>query len=274
MAKKPAPRPLRIATWNINSLRLRLPLLPKLIEALAPDVLCLQETKVPDELFPLDGVRALGFEHVAFKGMKGYNGVAILSRVPFTPHDLAPDWCGRGDCRHVAVHLDAPGGPIELHNFYIPAGGDIADRTQNDKFGHKLDFMAEATQWFAARTSLTRTVLVGDLNIAPLEHDVWSHKQLLDVVSHTPVETTGLLAWQRAGWVDAVRHFVPDDEKLYSWWSYRNRDWRISDRGRRLDHVWVTADLKGALANQTILKDARDWTQASDHVPVCVELAL
>ena len=94
MAKKPAPRPLRIATWNINSLRLRLPLLPKLIEALAPDVLCLQETKVPDELFPLDGVRALGFEHVAFKGMKGYNGVAILSRVPFTPHDLAPDWCG------------------------------------------------------------------------------------------------------------------------------------------------------------------------------------
>ena len=119
-----------------------------------------------------------------------------------------------------------------------------------------------------------RAVLVGDLNIAPLEHDVWSHKQLRDVVSHTAVETEGLLAWQRNGWVDAVRHFVPDDEKLYSWWSYRNRDWRTSDRGRRLDHIWVTSDLKGALANQTILKDARDWTQASDHVPVCVELSL
>ena len=273
MAKKPA-RSLRIVTWNINSLRLRLPLLPKLIEALAPDVLCLQETKVPDELFPLDGVKALGFEHVRFKGMKGYNGVAILSRVPFVHHDLAPDWCAKGDCRHVAVELDAPGGPIELHNFYIPAGGDIADRTQNDKFGHKLDFLAEATQWFAARTTLARAVLVGDLNIAPLEHDVWSHKQLRDVVSHTAVETEGLLAWQRNGWVDAVRHFVPDDEKLYSWWSYRNRDWRTSDRGRRLDHIWVTSDLKGALANQTILKDARDWTQASDHVPVCVELSL
>ena len=274
MARAARRRPLRIATWNINSLRLRLPLLPKLIEALQPDVLCLQETKVPDELFPLDGVTALGFEHVRFRGMKGYNGVAILSRIPFAHHDLAPDWCGKGDCRHLAVELDAPGGPVELHNFYIPAGGDVPDRAVNEKFGHKLDFLAEATQWFAARTTLSRAVLVGDLNIAPLEHDVWSHKQLLDVVSHTPVETEGLLAWQRAGWVDGVRRFVPDDEKLYSWWSYRNRDWRSSDRGRRLDHVWVTDDLGGALANQTILKDARDWTQASDHVPVCVELAL
>lgn len=274
MAMPAGRRPLRIVTWNINSLRLRLPLLPRLIAALEPDVLCLQETKVPDELFPLDGVRALGFEHVRFRGMKGYNGVAILSRIPFIPHDLAPDWCGKGDCRHVAVELDAPGGPIELHNFYIPAGGDVADRTVNDKFGHKLDFVAEATQWFAARTKLSRAVVVGDLNIAPLEHDVWSHRQLLDVVSHTPVETEGLLSWQRAGWVDAVRHFVPPDEKLYSWWSYRNRDWRSSNRGRRLDHVWVTSDLAGSLARQTILTDARDWTQASDHVPVCVELTL
>ena len=274
MAMPASRRPLRIVTWNINSLRLRLPLLPRLIAALEPDVLCLQETKVPDELFPLDGVRALGFEHVRFRGMKGYNGVAILSRIPFIPHDLAPDWCGKGDCRHVAVELDAPGGPIELHNFYIPAGGDVADRTVNAKFGHKLDFVAEATQWFAARTKLSRAVVVGDLNIAPLEHDVWSHRQLLDVVSHTPVETEGLLSWQRAGWVDAVRHFVPPDEKLYSWWSYRNRDWRSSNRGRRLDHVWVTSDLAGSLARQTILTDARDWTQASDHVPVCVELTL
>ena len=274
MAMPAGRRPLRIVTWNINSLRLRLPLLPRLLAALEPDVLCLQETKVPDELFPLDGVRALGFEHVRFRGMKGYNGVAILSRIPFIPHDLAPDWCGKGDCRHVAVELDAPGGPIELHNFYIPAGGDVADRTVNAKFGHKLDFVAEATQWFAARTKLSRAVVVGDLNIAPLEHDVWSHRQLLDVVSHTPVETEGLLSWQHAGWVDAVRHFVPPDEKLYSWWSYRNRDWRSSNRGRRLDHVWVTSDLAGSLARQTILTDARDWTQASDHVPVCVELTL
>lgn len=267
-------RPLRIATWNINSLRLRLKLLARLADALDPDVICLQETKVPDDLFPAEAPAALGYRHVAFRGMKGYNGVAILSRIGFAVQDTAPDWCARGDCRHLAVALDLPDGPVELHNFYVPAGGDVPDRVANPKFAHKLDFVAEATNWFATRPQTARTVLVGDLNIAPLEHDVWSHRQLLDVVSHTPVETAGLLAWQRTCFVDAVRHFVPAEEKLFTWWSYRNRDWRASDRGRRLDHIWVSPDLTGALRRQTVLKDARDWMQGSDHVPVCVELAL
>ena len=117
-----------------------------------------------------------------------------------------------------------------------------------------------------------RTVVVGDLNIAPLEHDVWSHKQLLGVVSHTPPETERLTAWMDTGFIDAVRHFVPPEQKLYTWWSYRNRDWRLSDRGRRLDHVWVTPDMAGGLVGYEILKDARDWTRGSDHVPVCVEM--
>ena len=121
---------------------------------------------------------------------------------------------------------------------------------------------------------LARGVLVGDLNIAPLEHDVWSHRQLLKVVSHTPSETRGLTEWRGTGFVDAVRHFVPPEEKLFTWWSYRNRDWRASDRGRRLDHIWVTPDLTGMLTRQIVLKDARDWPQASDHVPVCVEMLL
>jgi exodeoxyribonuclease III len=263
---------LRIATWNINSLRLRLKLLETLRDELRPDVICLQETKVPDELFPVEAPPALGYKHVAYRGMKGYNGVAILSRIPLARVEDTPDWCGKGDSRHVAVTLDMRSGPVELHDFYVPAGGDVPDREANPKYGHKLDFVAEATAWFAARPSLARTVLVGDLNIAPLEHDVWSHKQLLDVVSHTPPETEGLTKWQRARFVDAMRHFVPDDQKLYTWWSYRNRDWRASDRGRRLDHVWVSPDLKDALRRHTVLKDARDWTQGSDHVPVCVEL--
>jgi exodeoxyribonuclease-3 len=163
---------------------------------------------------------------------------------------------------------------VELHDFYVPAGGDVPDREANPKFGHKLDFVAEATAYFRKRRGLARTVLVGDLNIAPLEHDVWSHKQLLDVVSHTPPETEGLLAWQRLRFHDAVRHFVPEDRKLYTWWSYRNRDWRASDRGRRLDHVWVTPDLRDALAGHAVLKDARDWPHGSDHVPVSVELEI
>ena len=265
---------LRVATWNINSLRLRLPLLKELAAALDPDVICLQETKVPDPLFPMEAPAGLGYPHVVFRGMKGYNGVAILSRLPLQPQDDAPDWCKKGDCRHIAALVDAPGGPVEVHNFYVPAGGDVPDPAENPKYGHKLDFIAETRNWFAARMGLTRTVLAGDLNIAPREHDVWSHKQLLDVVSHTPAETKGLNAWMEAGFVDAVRHFVPDDQKLYTWWSYRNRDWKVADRGRRLDHIWVTSDLQGALHAQTILRDARDWPRGSDHVPVCVELAL
>jgi exodeoxyribonuclease-3 len=264
---------MRVATWNINSLRLRLPLLERLIAALDPDVICLQETKVPDDLFPTNAPGTLGYPFFAFRGMKGYNGVAILSRLPITVRTDDPDWCDRGDCRHLGVRFDLPSGPIDLHNFYVPAGGDVPDREANAKFAHKLDFVDQATKWFRASDSLTRTILVGDLNIAPLEHDVWSHKQLLDVVSHTPPETTRLTQWLQTGFIDAVRHFVPPDQKHYTWWSYRNRDWRTSDRGRRLDHIWITPDLLGTLRQQITLKDARDWPQTSDHVPICIELS-
>ena len=268
---------IRIATWNINSLRLRAPLLHKLQAALDPDLICLQETKVPDPLFPTEVLQALGYPYVAFRGMKGYNGVAILSRRPIEVEEGPPEppnWCGKGDCRHLWVRIDVPGEPIWLHNFYVPAGGDIPDPAENPKFAHKLNFIAETRRWFEAHPRLGRTVLVGDLNIAPMETDVWSHRQLLKIVSHTPAEVDGLNAWQATGFVDAVRHFVPAEEKLFTWWSYRNRDWRASDRGRRLDHIWVTPDLTGALRQQIVLKNARDWPVGSDHVPVCVELEL
>ncbi|MGH7100948.1 MAG: exodeoxyribonuclease III [Acetobacteraceae bacterium] len=264
-------RSLRVATWNINSLRLRQGRLAALVAAIEPDLLCLQETKVPDEAFPDLLPASLGFPYFVRRGMKSYNGVAILSRVPLAEVS-APDWCGRTDCRHLAVALDLPGEPLELHNFYVPAGGDQPDPDKNTKFAHKLAFLAEARQYFAARGGVRRTILVGDLNVAPLEHDVWSHRQLLDVVSHTAVETDALTAWRATGFTDAVRHFVPETEKLFTWWSYRNRDWRVSDRGRRLDHVWVSDDIAGALVRHAVFRDARDWELASDHVPVVVEL--
>jgi exodeoxyribonuclease-3 len=262
---------LTIATWNINSLRLRQSLLQQLISGLAPDIICLQETKVPDDLFPETLARDTGFAHVLKRGMKSYNGVAIISRRPLTLVDNTPDWCAKNDCRHLAASVETASGPVVIHNFYVPAGGDIPDRALNVKFGHKLDFIAEAKAHFAAHAP-KRAVLVGDLNIAPLEHDVWSHKQLLKIVSHTPVETTGLNAWMAEGFYDALRHFVPADQKLYTWWSYRNQDWEVSDRGRRLDHVWVSQDLAPGLRNFKILKEARSWEQPSDHVPVAVTL--
>ena len=265
--------PLRLATWNINSVRLRVDLVCRLIDEVRPDVLCLQETKTPSELFPREACEALGFDHLLTYGMKGYNGVAILSRLPFTT-TVTRDWCARVDCRHATVELP---GDIELHNIYVPAGGDIPDPEANPKFAHKLQFLDELTAWFAAERGGggRRMIAVGDLNIAPLETDVWSHKQLLAVVSHTPAEVERLARLQQAGgFVDAVRHFVPPDERLYTWWSYRNRDWAASNRGRRLDHVWVTPPLVGALRAARVHRDIRGWDKASDHVPVVVDFDL
>lgn len=264
---------LTIATWNINSLRLREPLLRNLNEALVPDVICLQETKVPDAQFPEEVARELGFEYILKRGMKGYNGTAIISRFPVTALETPLMWCGKDDCRHLAAMLNAKGNHITLHNFYVPAGGDIPDRQTNEKFAHKLDFIAEAKSYFAA-SNPKNAILVGDLNIAPLEHDVWSHKQLLNVVSHTQPETNGLNAWMAQGFTDAVRKFVPPEDKLYTWWSYRNRDWEASNRGRRLDHIWVSTDLANKVTSFEILKHARNWCQPSDHVPVSITLKL
>ncbi|BCK75732.1 exodeoxyribonuclease III [Acetobacter aceti NRIC 0242] len=262
---------MRIVTWNINSLRLRLPLLAELDRQLRPDVICLQETKVPDELFPSEALTELGYAHQVRRGMKSYNGVAILARHPLSPVPDAPDWCERGDCRHAAASIAGEHGPVEIHNFYVPAGGDIPDIEENPKFAHKLAFVDQVTEWFQTHHR-KRTVIVGDLNIAPLEHDVWSHKQLLKIVSHTPPETTRLNAWLDTGFVDAMRHFVPPTEKLYTWWSYRNRDWSASNRGRRLDHIWVTPDLKDVLHGMQVIREARNWTSPSDHVPVMLDM--
>ena len=114
-----------------------------------------------------------------------------------------------------------------------------------------------------------RMILVGDLNVAPLETDVWSHKQLLKVVSHTPVEVDHLERVQAAhDWVDVMRRHVPPEDKLFTWWSYRARDWRASNRGRRLDHVWATPALSSAAKDLRVIDEARDWQKPSDHVPV------
>jgi exodeoxyribonuclease-3 len=261
----------RLATWNINSVRLRMDLLLRLIEEEAPDVICLQETKVPDGSFPLVPLADRGYIHAHVAGMKSYNGVAILSRIPFVDTDQ-PDWCERTDCRHVWAMLKTG---IEVHSLYVPAGGDVPDPAVNDKFAHKLRFLDEITAWLAADFTPDRpVVLAGDLNIAPLEHDVWNHNALLDVVSHTPVEVARMAALQATlGWVDAVRHFVPDTEKLYTWWSYRAADWEAADRGRRLDHVWVTPALAPRLKGHKIVRAARGWTpKPSDHVPVIVDI--
>ncbi len=261
---------MKLATWNINSVRLRLPIVLRFLEDVAPDVLCLQETKCPNAQFPEKDFRKAGYEHILANGQSGYHGVAIISRLPFADTGKR-EFCGKGDARHASATIDARDGPLTVHNFYVPAGGDEPDPEKNEKFDHKLRFLDEMRGWFegAANEHDDAMVLVGDLNIAPLETDVWSHKQLLKVVSHTPVEVDRLAAVQASrGWVDVVRQHIPADEHLYTWWSYRARDWRASNKGRRLDHIWTTPGLNGACKSVDVLIDARDWQKPSDHVPI------
>ncbi len=255
--------PFTLATWNINSVRLRAGLVARLLEEEAPDILCLQECKSPVEKMPLESFAALGFGYVVARGQKGYNGVAILSKRPIEDAgDM--DFAGLGHARHVAARLED--GTL-IHNFYVPAGGDVPDREKNEKFGQKLDYLTEMADWFRD-TRPERAILVGDLNIAPREDDVWSHKQLLKIVSHTPVEVDHLGRVQEAGgWTDVTRADIPEG-LLYSWWSYRARDWDAADKGRRLDHIWASGDIAGAAHSSRILRDARGWEQPSDHAPV------
>ena len=263
---------LTVTTWNINSVRLRINLVAKFIKAVRPDVLCLQETKCPDDRFPLKRFRRLGYESVALNGQKGYHGVAVLSRLPFESHAVAR-FCGKDDCRHVSVVLGERAGlkdSITLHNFYVPAGGDVPDPAINAKFAHKLAFLDEMRQSAMLRVEPSaRAIIVGDLNVAPLEHDVWSHKQMIRVVSHTPIECDKLNAARAAGgFVDMMRVLTPEPEKLYTWWSYRAADWRAADRGRRLDHVWTSHALADRVSAIAIAKDFRGAERPSDHVPV------
>ncbi len=262
---------IKLVTWNINSVRARIEQTGKLMDDYDPDVICFQETKVQDHMFPAKYFTERGYIHHAIAGQKSYNGVAIMSRIPLENIDRT-DWCGKGDARHIEATI---AGNVTVHNFYVPAGGEIPDAAVNDKFAHKLDFLSEMTAWSQDLPKDSRNILVGDLNIAPYESDVWSHKKLLKVISHTPLECEKLLTLMAAhDWFDVMRHFVPEPERLYSWWSYRAKDWRTTDKGRRLDHIWTSPRLQDNMTNMRVLEDPRGWEKPSDHAPVMVEFNL
>ena len=263
-----------LTTWNINSVRLRIDIVAKFLKSARPDVLCLQETKCIDDAFPLKRFKRLGYEHVALNGQKGYHGVAIVSKLPFETTDIRT-FCDKIDSRHISVAFGEKAQlakPLVLHNFYVPAGGDIPDREANPKFGQKLDFLGRMKRWADA---LDRpTLIVGDFNIAPLESDVYDHKALLKVVSHTPIEVETLGAFRDAhGWVDLGRQFIPAPDRNYSWWSYRSY-WRQKDQGRRLDHMWASPELAAQARAHHFVEETRRWEQPSDHVPLVTEFDL
>jgi len=265
--------PVKIATWNINSARLRIDTICRFLSEETPDILCLQEIKCLPEQFPEEPIRALGYKFIEVSGMKAYHGAATLSRLPLSRLDT--QFCPKNEARHVSTRVDIDN-DFELHNFYVPAGGDVADPVVNPKFQHKLDFLANMTNYFSSRAKGEDAghVLVGDFNIAPHENDVWSHKQLLKVVSHTPGEVDILnQLLETHDFTDCSRLFADEADKLYSWWSYRAKDVFKSNRGRRLDHIWVSPKLKPSVVSagpdgHTIHTDYRVMEKPSDHVPM------
>ena len=261
---------MKLATWNINSVRLRINLLKKFLKLYDIDVLCLQETKTEDEFFPVNDLLNLGYPYLYFRGEKSYNGVAIISKIPFISKNFQ-NFCKLSDSRHISVTLK---NKVTIHNFYVPAGGDVPNSELNKKFEHKLKFLNEITNYLKKESSNNKVVM-GDLNIAPLKNDVWSHRQLLNVVSHTKVETDKLLKLlSYCDLIDIIRYKFQENKKVFSWWSYRNKDWKKTNRGRRLDHIFVSRKLVKYSEEVAIYKEIRDWNKPSDHVPILLNLKL
>ena len=266
---------LRLATWNVNSVRLRVEQVARFVAEQAPDVLCLQEIKCQTGEFPVEAVAEMGLPHLRISGQKGWHGVAIASRLPI--EDAAPvAACREGHARCVAARVAG----VEIQNFYIPAGGDVPDRALNPKFDHKLDFFERLTAEMGRRDPKAPLIVAGDLNVAPGEFDVWSHRQMSKIVSHTPVEIEAMTALKASlGFIDLPREAIPEPQKLFSWWSYRAADFRASNRGLRLDHILASPGLREAAfrlgsASSRVHDDVREWERPSDHAPVTADLAL
>ena len=266
---------LRLASWNVNSVRLRVDHIARFVVETAPDVLCLQEIKCREGEFPKAIFEDAGLPHLKIAGQKGWHGVAIASRLPIEPGPEL-DVCREGHARAVSVKVAG----IEVQNFYVPAGGDEPDRTANPKFDHKLDFIERLAAVMSMRKPEDPLVILGDLNVAPGENDVWNHRFMSRVVSHTPIEVAAMASLRDSlGFLDLAREMTPEPVKLASWWSYRAADFRQSARGLRLDHIWVSPGLRdaafrlGAVACR-IHEDVRAWERPSDHAPVSADLVL
>jgi exodeoxyribonuclease-3 len=270
------PMRLRLASWNVNSVRVRAEQVARFVREAGVDVLCLQEIKCRDGEFPANAFIDAGLPHLKVNGQKGWHGVAIASALPI---EDAPQLsvCREKHARCVSGRIAG----IEVQNFYIPAGGEAPDRASNPKFDHKLDFYERLTAEMSLRDPAAPLVLAGDLNVAPGEHDVWNHRYMSRVVSHTPAEVTAMQALKAsAGFIDLAREAIPEPHKLFSWWSYRKgADFETAGRGLRLDHIWVTPGLReaafrlGAAAARVHL-DARRWARPSDHAPISIDLVL
>lgn len=254
---------MRIATWNVNSLNVRLPHVLQWLQQAAPDVLCLQELKLEDHKFPRAELEAAGYQ-VAFTGQKTYNGVAILSRQPLQDIQYNLPNLADEQRRLVAATI----GGIRVVCGYFPNGQAL----DSEKYPYKLGWLAALHDWL--QTELQRypaLALLGDYNIAPADLDVHDPKAWEGQVLVSPPERE---AWQRLlalGLTDAYRHLQPDTEKAFTWWDYRMNGFR-RNLGLRIDHILLSAPLLANLHSCDIDREPRSWERPSDHTPVWAEL--
>lgn len=256
---------MKIVTWNVNSLRMRLAHVGAFLDAHAPDVLLLQETKVEDAKFPRLEFESRGY-HVAIHGQKSYNGVAIASKTPLT--DVVNGFNGHVFNDHARL-ISATTNGVRVASVYVPNGSQVGD----PKFTFKTDFMRELTGWMVEQTGRhPRVAIGGDFNIAWDERDVDDVARRAGECMFTPPERDWLHGFAATGLVDALR-CVNDAAGVFSWWDYRELAF-VKNRGMRIDYVFVSAALKGQVREVIHHRDERKRAQPSDHIPVAADVAL
>ena len=257
---------MKVISWNVNSVRVRIEAIKELLEKEKPDIVCLQETKVTNSEFPNNIFEKVGF-HSYFNGIASYNGVAILTKKkPVRIQTI--NFCDKEDARHISLELN----DIEFISIYVPAGGDDPDPSTNEKFKHKLDFLNEMLKLLLEKRN-KKIILCGDLNIAPYEDDVWSHKSLANVVSHTETERNSLKnILHECNLTDSIRFFLNPPMNIFTWWSYRSPNFKVNNRGRRLDHIWCSELSSKDVKKARILDKFRSDERPSDHVPILIHI--
>ncbi len=254
----------KIATWNVNSIKVRLPQVLQWMESEQPDILGLQETKLTDENFPASDIEKAGY-HVVFSGQKTYNGVAILSREPAT--DVVMDLPGLKDPQRRV--LGASIGPVRFLDLYVPNGQSVG----SDKYAYKLDWLAACRDYLADQAQThERFVVVGDFNIAPETRDVHDAVAWAGEVLFSDAERAAFAAMIDQGLTDTFRLFE-QEEGTFSWWDYRMGAFR-RNRGLRIDHILASDALQQVCTACRIDRVPRTWEKPSDHAPMVAEFDL
>lgn len=256
---------MKVATWNVNSIRLRIESVIEWLEKTGTDVLCVQETKVEDGNFPLEPFTSAGY-NVEFFGQKSYNGVAIISK-----HDITDVQKGFHDDddeqpkRLIAANVNR----VRIVNTYIPNGTELG----TDKFTFKLDWLQRLRHMFDSDCNLNSKVLLcGDFNVAMDENDVWSVPAWTGKLHFTLTERAAMHYVKQWGFADVYRQ-QNGDKKEFSWWNYREGSWQ-KDQGLRIDHIWVSPSLAEKCSACWIDRDPRGGDKPSDHTPVVAEFAI